>query len=367
MPMHEPENVSHHVIRPAAWPAAVFGAMALLTTLDAVAAGTAEKTAATAGSVASEAIAASAASAASATSAAVVRVTPLGSHTGEFCALDRALVFEDPDGTRILYDAGRTVRGSADPRLGCIDAVLLSHVHADHLGDAIQPAENAGSCAKPDFSVKTVPNSNTVEIVVGKQARLLLGGEMTKLFAKKIVEAGGQAKQAEVLRFGAHTQVGGVTVSSVPAAHSNGLDAAFLHGEEAKTLESNGLTAYVGPPGGYVLKFSNGLVAYLSGDTGVIADQDLVIRRLYHASLMVLNIGNTFTVGPTEAAYVADELVRPHTVIASHANEAATQDGKVIAGTRTDEFQRLTQTPVVVPLSGRTMSFAGSGACVTGC
>ena len=31
-----------------------------------------------------------------------VKVTPLGSHDGEFCPLDRALVFEDPDGTRIL-------------------------------------------------------------------------------------------------------------------------------------------------------------------------------------------------------------------------------------------------------------------------
>jgi len=64
-----------------------------------------------------------------------VSVTPLGSHTGEFCPLDRAMVFEDPDGTRILYDAGRTVAGPDDPRLGEIDAVLLSHVHADHLGD----------------------------------------------------------------------------------------------------------------------------------------------------------------------------------------------------------------------------------------
>ena len=61
-----------------------------------------------------------------------VKVTPLGSHDGEFCALDRALLFEDPDGTRILYDAGRTVRGPEDPRLGKIDVVLLSHVHGDH-------------------------------------------------------------------------------------------------------------------------------------------------------------------------------------------------------------------------------------------
>ena len=33
-----------------------------------------------------------------------VKVTPLGGFEGEFCPQDRALVFEDPNGTRILYD-----------------------------------------------------------------------------------------------------------------------------------------------------------------------------------------------------------------------------------------------------------------------
>src|SRR4051812_10444088 len=77
---------------------------------------------------------------------ATVKVTALGSHDGEFCARDRALIFEDPNGTRILYDAGFTVRGADDPRLGKIDGVLLSHVHGDHLGPAHQPAANAGAC-----------------------------------------------------------------------------------------------------------------------------------------------------------------------------------------------------------------------------
>ncbi len=31
-----------------------------------------------------------------------VKVTPLGGQDGEFCVLDRAMVFDDPDGTRIL-------------------------------------------------------------------------------------------------------------------------------------------------------------------------------------------------------------------------------------------------------------------------
>ena len=90
-----------------------------------------------------------------------IKVTPLGSHDGEFCRLDRAFVFEDPDGTRILYDPGMTVAGPDDPRLGKIDAVLLSSVHGDHLGSSAIPAVNAGTCAKPDTSVKMMPNSNT--------------------------------------------------------------------------------------------------------------------------------------------------------------------------------------------------------------
>jgi hypothetical protein len=61
-----------------------------------------------------------------------VKVTPLGSHDGEFCPQDRALVFEDPNGTRVLYDPGRTVAGANDPRLGKIDIVLVTHMHGDH-------------------------------------------------------------------------------------------------------------------------------------------------------------------------------------------------------------------------------------------
>jgi L-ascorbate metabolism protein UlaG (beta-lactamase superfamily) len=299
--------------------------------------------------------------------AATVKVTPLGSHDGEFCALDRALIFEDPDGTRILYDAGRTVRGPDDPRLGRIDAVLLSHVHGDHLGDLIQPAANAGACNKPDFSVRVTPNSNTVNIVVGKQARLVIGAELNSFFPRKVKSAGGDPKQVTLVRFGAMTRVGGVAVTTVPAVHTNGLHPDFLEKGLGDLLRASGLTAYVGPPGGYVLKFSNGLVAYLSGDTGITAEQDVVVRRHYKASLAVMNIGDVFTTGPSEAAYVINELVQPESVIPSHANEMATKGGKVIPGSRTDTFMKAVRIPAHVPLSGKTMEFDGSGKCVSGC
>jgi L-ascorbate metabolism protein UlaG (beta-lactamase superfamily) len=298
-----------------------------------------------------------------------VKITPLGSHDGEFCPFDRALVFEDPDGTRILYDAGRTVRGPDDPRLGKIDAVLLSHVHGDHLGDLIQPSANAGACQKPDMSVKTTPNSNTVNIVLGKQAPLIVGGEMHTFFQAKVKSLGGDpGKLVRLVRFGAQSMVGKVMVASVPAVHANGVPPAFLPAEQARMFEASGLTAYVGPPGGFVLRFSNGLTAYLSGDTGITAEQDLVVRGHYKANLVVMNIGGfPFTTGPAESAYVVNDLVRPASVIASHANEPATLGGKLSPTSKTAAFQKAAKMPVHVPLSGRTMQFDGSGRCVSGC
>src|SRR6201995_4817556 len=119
-----------------------------------------------------------------------VKVTPLGGIDGEFCAQDRALVFEDPNGTRVLYDPGHTVAGGGDPRLGRIDIVLLSHMHNDHLGEAHIKAVGAGTCAKPGVTVQT-PDSNVVDIALAKKARIVTGSEMPAFFAARLKKNGG--------------------------------------------------------------------------------------------------------------------------------------------------------------------------------
>jgi L-ascorbate metabolism protein UlaG (beta-lactamase superfamily) len=296
-----------------------------------------------------------------------IKITPLGSHDGEFCSRDRALILEDPDGTRLLYDAGRTVAGANDPRLGKIDAILVSHMHGDHVGNARIEKLNAGTCGKPETPVNVLPNTNSVNIALAKKAVIVTGSEMPKFFARKLKALGGDPKASKLVRFGASRKVGGVTITTVPAVHSNGIAGAMIGGGLGQMLDEVGLTAYAGPPTGYVLTFSNGLVVYLSGDTGITAEQESVVHRHYNAKLAVINIGDTYTTGPKEAAYVVSELIKPHTVIPSHANEAATKGGRVISGTRPETFMKAVNKQVYLPLSGRTMSFDAGGKCVVGC
>jgi L-ascorbate metabolism protein UlaG (beta-lactamase superfamily) len=296
-----------------------------------------------------------------------VKVTPLGGIDGEFCPQDRALIFEDPNGTRILYDPGRTVAGADDPRLGKIDIILVSHMHGDHVGNAHNKAPNSGSCDKPDTSVSAMPNSSAVNIALAKKSKIVTGSEMPPFFAAKLKANGGDPANSILTRFGGSVTIGGVRIATVAALHSNGLDPDYIGGELGKAMKEAGIAGDVGLATGYVLRFSNGLAAYLSGDTGIIADQELVVRNHYNAKLAVMNIGDGFTTGPVEAAYVINDLVKPASVIASHANEVATVGGKVRPGSKTEAFVKAVKVPTHIPLSGKTMEFDSAGKCTAGC
>jgi L-ascorbate metabolism protein UlaG (beta-lactamase superfamily) len=296
-----------------------------------------------------------------------VKVTPLGGIDNEFCPQDRALVFEDPNGTRILYDPGRTVAGASDPRLGKIDIILVSHMHGDHVGNAHNKAPNSGSCDKPDTSVSAMPNSSAVNIALAKKSKIVTGSEMPPFFAAKLKANGGDPANSILARFGGSVTIGGVRIATVTAMHSNGVDPDYIGGDLGKAMKEAGIAGDVGLATGYVLRFSNGLVAYLSGDTGITADQELVVRNHYHANLAVMNIGDGFSTGPVEAAYVINELVKPASVIASHANEVGTVGGKVRPGSKTETFMKAAKVPVHIPLSGKTMQFDAAGKCTAGC
>ena len=321
-----------------------------------------------------------------------VKVTPLGSKTGEFCFFDRAMVLEDPTGLRILYDPGTTVAGSTDPRLGSIDVALLSHVHSDHIGDAKlnQNPDAPDARCDPGFpTLPAVPNSNLAEIARAKGAAFVgTGGDATFLgrriqgltgvcggnpFSSAPIVAPPPGPCISPLFFGGKRTVIragaslGVEISIVTAKHDNSVPTDLLFNPLGSDLASQGLLYEVGEPVGYIITFTNGLTVYLSGDTGQTSDMSTVVRQQYQAQLAIINIGDVFTTGPEEAAFAVNKLVRPRSVIPSHANEVATSGGRVIPGTRTAKFLSLIETNGYVPLSGRTMQFDRHGQCVSGC
>jgi L-ascorbate metabolism protein UlaG (beta-lactamase superfamily) len=245
--------------------------------------------------------------------------------------------------------------------------VLVTHMHGDHAGNVHIKDVNAGECGKPETPVSSMPNSLAVEIAIAKKSKIVTGTEMQAFFAAKLKANGGQASDSMLARYGGSVTVGGVKIATVTAMHSNGLDPDYIGGDAAKVMKDNGFAAYVGDATGYVLRFSNGLVAYLSGDTGITKDQETVVRGYYGAKLAVMNIGDGFTTGPAEASYVINELVKPNAVIASHVNEAGTKGGKVIPDSKTDRFMKASKVPVIVPLSGKAMEFDANGKCTAGC
>jgi L-ascorbate metabolism protein UlaG (beta-lactamase superfamily) len=65
-----------------------------------------------------------------------------------------------------------------------------------------------------------------------------------------------------------------------------------------------------------VVEFEKGLKLYHAGDTAVFGDMRL-IHELYGPELIMLPIGDLFTMGPKEAA-MACRFLQPKTVIPMH-------------------------------------------------
>jgi len=116
-----------------------------------------------------------------------------------------------------------------------------------------------------------------------------------------------------------------------------------------------------------VIKFTNGLTVYLSGDTGLHTEMRTVVREFHKVNLAVMNLGPN-AISPEAAAYAINELIRPAAVIASHPNEGVTSGGIPRPNTRTKQFMDLVKRgPVYLSISGRTMEFDGNARCTAGC
>ena len=151
------------------------------------------------------------------------------------------------------------------------------------------------------------------------------------------------------------------------AAHDSTVPRSLLTEPERKNLEADNVSLTLGPSSGYVLRFTNGLRIYLSGDTGLHAEMKSIVNEFHRVNLAMLNLGPS-AVTSFAAAYAVNEFIKPAAVIATHVNEGATTGGKVRPTSRTAAFMSLVNgRPVHPALSGRTMEFDGDAKCVAGC
>ena len=159
----------------------------------------------------------------------------------------------------------------------------------------------------------------------------------------------------------------GVEITIVYASHANNVSPALLSEAQRAMHDADGSGLALGPPTGYVVKFTNGLTAYLSGDTGIHTEMKTVVHDYHKANLAVLNLGQS-AMTVNSATYALNELVKPASVIFSHVNEVATEGGKLKPATRAAAIaKQLKGVASYVAVSGRTLEFDGAGKCVAGC
>jgi L-ascorbate metabolism protein UlaG (beta-lactamase superfamily) len=94
------------------------------------------------------------------------------------------------------------------------------------------------------------------------------------------------------------------------------MQATMTHAVHSSSQLVNGQIIPLGESVGYVLRMSNGFTIYHTGDTSVTSDMQ-IIGKLYRPDVVILPIGDWFTMGPKQAAY-ALKLIGAKIAIGSH-------------------------------------------------
>lgn len=175
-----------------------------------------------------------------------------------------AWIVETPGGARIAIDpwlsnptAPKDMKWPEQ-----LDAILITHGHFDHVGDAQALSKKTGAPIYGSFELIGLVGTSDKDV----------GGNIGGTFKIK-----------------------DVTLHMVEATHSSG------YGQDPKNLK------YGGPAMGYVLEVDHGPTLYHAGDTGVFATMQTIAQQ-FHPSVVMLPIGGHFTIGPVEAALAAKLL-----------------------------------------------------------
>jgi L-ascorbate metabolism protein UlaG (beta-lactamase superfamily) len=157
-------------------------------------------------------------------------------------------------------------------KLSHVDAVLVTHGHMDHVGEAFELAKKNNAVLVASHELTEIAKAHGVKTVM------------------PINQSGSQ-------------NVAGVTVTATNAVHSSS------YSEKSKT-------EYAGAALGFIIEEAGTPTVYHAGDTGVFNDMAL-IKELYKPEVVLLPIGGVYTMKPKEAAQ-AVKLLGPKAVVPMH-------------------------------------------------
>lgn len=165
------------------------------------------------------------------------------------------------DGQRWLIDpwvAGNPSCPSELHDLEKLDALLITHSHADHFADALEIASRY------------------------RPKKVVANFEICCWLESKGVE------NCAAMNLGGSQDVLGHSVTMVRADHSSGLD-------------DGGTQVDGGTASGYIVRTAEGFCFYHAGDTALFSDMQLFASQ-YRPRLGFVPIGDLFTMGPEDAA-----------------------------------------------------------------
>jgi L-ascorbate metabolism protein UlaG (beta-lactamase superfamily) len=154
-----------------------------------------------------------------------------------------------------------------------VSHILLTHGHGDHVGDTLAIAQETG-------------------------AKVVTNYDLCVALSKRGLET------FDPMNTGGTTDQGGFSVTLVRADHS------------AALVEMD-LNLPVGSANGIVVKAPGEPTVYHAGDTDIFGDMGL-IAEIHRPDVVILPIGDRFTMGPEVAALAAKRFFKPRAVIPCH-------------------------------------------------